>query len=78
MVDQTRIEEALRTEHLERAYQQAVRNQIFSPLAALMVTIGLWPYVDHALLAGWLALLVISSVVRQRLAAAYFAAGDAL
>lgn len=42
-----------------------------------MVTIGLWPYVDHALLAGWLALLVISSVVRQRLAAAYFAAGDA-
>ena len=76
MVDHTRIEKALRTEQVERAYQQAVRNQIFSPLGALLLTIGLWPYVDHGLLLGWLALLVIASVVRQRLAVAYFAAGD--
>lgn len=69
------LQRSLRAEQLEQVYKQAGRNQIFSPIVATIMALGLVQSVDHALLAGWVALMIVASIGRQTLARRYLSSG---
>lgn len=69
--DDALLAEALHAEQVRQVYRQAARNQVFSPVVAALMSVGLWAHVDHRLLAGWVLAMALASAARQALARTY-------
>ncbi|MBI2314379.1 MAG: hypothetical protein HYU77_17975 [Betaproteobacteria bacterium] len=55
-------------EQVKLLYTQATVSQTVAMLNALVLAVVLWPVVDHAIVAVWLATIVIASAARLALA----------
>ncbi len=61
----------LRALQLSLVFDQALANQIISPLIAALVSVVLWPMGDPHLLSGWVGVLAILSLWRHLLASGF-------